>query len=154
MAIAINHKMINFTKILSVILLSCYLVTLFLEAVNFSFAQSTLPIEPTVAPATNEQPSSETTGTDRFGLGVVEGAPRGDLVDVIIKAVNWVMGIIGVVLVAMLIYGGIMYMFAGVSVGKEKAVNQGKQIITYAIIGIVIIFAAYIIAKFVIQAVG
>ncbi|MEW6408021.1 MAG: pilin [Patescibacteria group bacterium] len=145
--------MLNLSRILIVILLSCFLISLFLGAVNFSFAQQPLPTETSKTDDTNTKEDA-VTSTGRFGLEAVEGTPKGALVDVFIKIANWIMGIIGVVLVAMLIYGGIMYMFAGVSAGKEKTVSQGKQIITYAIIGIVIIFAAYIIARFVIQAVG
>lgn len=152
--------MLNLSKILSFILLSCFLITLFFGAVNFSFAQ--LPEEkPTIeekkddtAAKTEEEKTEEKTSTGDFGLGAVEGTPKGLLIDVFIKLANWLMGIVGFALVIMLIYGGIMYMFGGVSAGKEKATNQGKNIITYAIIGIVIVFAAYLIAKFVIEAVS
>lgn len=86
-----------------------------------------------------------------FGLEEVQGTPKGLTIPGILATIgNMLVGMAGFFLVVMLIYGGIVYL---TSAGNEKRVETGKNIITYAIIGIVIIFAAYLVAQFVIQAV-
>ncbi|MBN1326016.1 hypothetical protein JW977_03510 [Candidatus Falkowbacteria bacterium] len=54
--------------------------------------------------------------------------------------------ILGIAAVILIIYGGFIYMTAQ---GKEDAVKKGKNIIYYAIIGLVIIISAYAITNFV-----
>ena len=63
--------------------------------------------------------------------------------------IRWVLGIIGVLLVALLVYGGVLY---ATSAGNEKQVETGKQVLTYAIIGIVIVFSALLVSQFVVSA--
>lgn len=86
-----------------------------------------------------------------FGLEEVQGTPKGLTIPGILATIaNMLISMAGFFLVVMLIYGGIVYL---TSAGNEKRVETGKNVITYAIIGIVIIFAAYLVAQFVIQAV-
>ena len=63
--------------------------------------------------------------------------------------IRWVLGIIGVLLVALIVYGGVIY---ATSAGNQEQVDTGKRILYYAIIGVVIVFAAFIISNFVISA--
>jgi hypothetical protein len=58
-----------------------------------------------------------------------------------------VLGVIGVVSVVMLIYGGIQYSMSGGDVGK---LTQAKSTITYAIIGLIVAALAFAIVNFVI----
>lgn len=120
-------KKTNLSTAVLTFLVFCWLFNLFFGFFNFSFAQGD------------------------FGLGRVEGPPKKEVDEVIVNAANWIMGIVGVVLVAVLIYGGILYL---TSAGNEERTKLAKNVITYAIIGVVIIFAAYLIANFVISAVG
>jgi len=50
-----------------------------------------------------------------------------------------------------LVYGGILYMTSG---GSEERVKQAKNVITYAIIGLVVAILSYILVNTVIQAIG
>lgn len=61
--------------------------------------------------------------------------------------INGILGVLGIVFVIVLIYAGILYMTAA---GAEEKVAQAKRMISAALIGIVIIVAAYAISVFVI----
>lgn len=97
--------------------------------------------------------SNSNTSGGKFGTGflnqtnLIQGTPNSFIVNII----NAVTGVLGVVLIAMLVYGGALYV---TSAGNEDQVKTGKTTITYAIIGIVIVSAARIIAQFVIQSIA
>lgn len=65
--------------------------------------------------------------------------------------ISYVMGLVGILAVAALIYGGILYL---TSAGSEERVKQAKNVITYAIIGLVIAILSYVIVNAVISAIG
>lgn len=90
-------------------------------------------------------------GAGDYGLSAVTGLPKGEISDVIIRVIRYVLGLVGVVLFAMLIYGGFMYM---TSAGNEEQVKKAKNVLTYAIVGIVIIAMAFLITEFIIGALG
>ncbi|MFA6406677.1 MAG: hypothetical protein WCW34_04120 [Patescibacteria group bacterium] len=79
------------------------------------------------------------------GLG---GSNSPDLMTLVGQLIGAVMGLVGVILFGYMVYGGFRWMTAG---GNEKAVTEAQTIIRNAIIGIVIIVAAYAISNFVIQ---
>lgn len=60
--------------------------------------------------------------------------------------VGVVIGLLGVALIVLIIYGGFIWMTAG---GDTKKVEKGRDIIKNAVIGLVIVFAAYAITQFV-----
>lgn len=61
----------------------------------------------------------------------------------IIKAV---LGILGTILVVLILYSGFLWMTAG---GNEEQVGKAKKLIGNAVVGLVIILAAYTITLFV-----
>jgi len=61
--------------------------------------------------------------------------------------INIVLGILGVLLVLIIIWAGFLWM---TSAGKPDQVEKAKKMIYQAVIGLLIIFAAYAIASFVI----
>ena len=65
--------------------------------------------------------------------------------------ISGVIGFIAVVSVLYLIYGGILYL---TSSGEDKKVEDAKNTITYALIGLVITALAYAIVKLVIGCIG
>lgn len=65
------------------------------------------------------------------------------------KVVNVLLFIIGAISVIMIIVGGLRYVISG---GDSSAVNSAKNTILYAIVGLVVAFAAYAIVNFVIGA--
>jgi Na+-driven multidrug efflux pump len=82
-------------------------------------------------------------------VGEESGLPEQDLPELVARIIQWVIGIIGVVLVALFVYGGVVY---ATSIGNEERVDTGKKIMLYAIIGVVIIAIAFAVSSYVIQA--
>lgn len=84
-----------------------------------------------------------TTGTEVYGgtapdIGTFIGS------NIIVPALS----LVGVIFLVLVIYGGFLWMTAG---GTEAQVKKAKDIITAAVIGVVLIAAAYAITNFVFQ---
>jgi hypothetical protein len=60
------------------------------------------------------------------------------------------MGLLGIVAVCLILYGGFKWMTAG---GNEEQVGEAKKIIISGVIGLIIIMSAYAIATFVVGAI-
>ncbi len=60
--------------------------------------------------------------------------------------IGLVLSFVGVIFLILIIYGGISWMF---SAGNEQKVEKAKSIIINAVIGLVIVFAAYTITSFI-----
>jgi len=60
------------------------------------------------------------------------------------------LGISGVLALVAFVYGGILYMLAGVN---PKNVEKGKDLMKYAVIGLFVIFSSYAIVNFLLQTV-
>lgn len=73
---------------------------------------------------------------DPLGTGTFQG-----LFDALI---TWVLGIVGLLAVAMIVYGGFLYM---ISAGEQTKIEQAKKTITYAIIGSIIVIGSYAILE-------
>lgn len=69
---------------------------------------------------------------------------------VINQFTNIVLYIVGFISVIMLIWGGIRYIISG---GDSKKITDAKNTILYAILGLVIVFFAYAIVNFVLNAI-
>jgi type IV secretory pathway VirB2 component (pilin) len=77
------------------------------------------------------------------------GQTEGDLWKFIGQIIDIVLGVLGVLLVILIIYAGFLWM---TSQGDKDKVTKAKGIIMQAVIGLVIIFAAYALANFVLSA--
>ena len=65
-----------------------------------------------------------------------------DIAVTIVRVITWIIGIAGAVAVAMLVYGGFRYI---TSAGNEDQLELAKTVITYSIVGIIIVLIAYVI---------
>lgn len=72
-----------------------------------------------------------------------------DLVTFIGRIIKWVLGIVGVIMIALFVYGGVTY---ATSAGNEDKIETGKKIMIYTIIGVIIVALAYVLTDFIIQA--
>ncbi|MFA5270047.1 MAG: hypothetical protein WC400_00265 [Patescibacteria group bacterium] len=72
-----------------------------------------------------------------------------DIIRIIVKVGNWLLGLAGALAVVYLIYGGIMYITGG-----EKGAEKAKQMIINAVTGLVIVALASLIAQLVITTLG
>ena len=61
-------------------------------------------------------------------------------------AVKTFLSILGIIFIALMLYGGFLWMTAG---GKEEQLTKAKELIQAAVIGLIIIVAAYAISFFI-----
>ena len=67
-----------------------------------------------------------------------------DFIGLVRKIIDYFLGFLGIICIAMTIYGGFLYVTAGAAEGgNEKA----KKILTYAAIGIVVILLSFVIVN-------
>lgn len=71
--------------------------------------------------------------------------------DVIITILNWALGFVGALAVAMLIYGGFLYLTAH---GESEQQEKATKLIVQAVIGIVIILLAFSIVNIIIAGIS
>jgi hypothetical protein len=103
-------------------------------------------------PATTDESATKTIplqnplgGTPENPLGVTS-VPR--LIGNIIKTV---LAIVGALALAMFIYGGFTWLTSG---GSAEKIKKGKDILIWAVIGLVVIFASYSLVDFLLTAFG
>ena len=89
--------------------------------------------------------STDTLGTIKTKIGVDAISDLPTLIGGIIKTV---LGILGIVFVVYVVYAGYLWMTAS---GEKDKVEKSKKLLGQAVIGIVIIVAAYAISAFVID---
>ncbi len=96
-----------------------------------------------------------TLGTDSFGLNIYEGeetiSGRQSINELVADIIQLVLSFAGAVAVGFIIYGGYLYI---ASAGDEKKREAAKNILMYAVIGLVIIIVAYIIVYAVVSVIG
>ncbi|MFH1582799.1 MAG: pilin [Candidatus Falkowbacteria bacterium] len=124
--------------------LKFFIILLFLVFPIFVFAEAGNP------PAGNPPNVSATAGTVSLtnpltGTQTSEGIPT-----LLGKIINSILGIVGSLALVMFIYGGITWML---SAGNQEQVTKGKNILIWATVGIVIIFTAYALVRFVLTTV-
>ncbi|MFH1142496.1 MAG: hypothetical protein V1695_02175 [Candidatus Uhrbacteria bacterium] len=73
-----------------------------------------------------------------------------DLPTLIGSIINIALGLLGILLVVLVVYSGFLWMTAA---GSKEQVTKAKEILTRAIIGIIIVVAAYAISDYVISAI-
>jgi hypothetical protein len=97
--------------------------------------------------ATQPDPSEllQETGSEA-GFEVREEG-QSQLTSFVGRIINILLSILGVIFFVLLVYGGFLWM---TSQGNEDKVKKAKTLITDAVIGLVIILAAYAISSFVI----
>ena len=95
-------------------------------------------------PTAHAQLLGNLQATGQSGFGVSQPKSVGATVGSII---NTFLGVLGILAVVLIIYAGYLWMTAR---GNEQQVEKAKDILTQAIIGLVIILTAYAITKFVV----
>ena len=80
------------------------------------------------------------------GVQAPSAAAQGSFTDNVTRMINYFLGILGLIAVGFLIYSGILMVTAG---GNEEQIGKARKIITYAVIGIVIVLLSYTIVTFI-----
>ena len=68
----------------------------------------------------------------------------------IANIIKVVLGVVGSVALLMFVYGGFIWMIAS---GNNERVEKGKNILIWATIGLIVIFASYAMVEFIIKAI-
>lgn len=118
----------NIAKIIFIILLSFVFV---------------LPVVLAVDPSTTM--SGLDTAAEK-GYGKIPSGDMASLPSAIGKVIGVGLSLIGVLFLGLMIYGGFMWMIAR---GNEGEVTKAKDLIQAAIIGLVVVLAAYAITQFI-----
>ncbi|MBU0731727.1 pilin [Patescibacteria group bacterium] len=77
-------------------------------------------------------------------IGLGEASPE----DIVVNIINWILGILALIAVIMILVGGFKWMTAG---GNEEKVEGAKKLLIAAVIGLVIILAAWGISVYAID---
>ncbi len=105
-----------------------------------------------VAPASGAISAINNTCSDPLNANTVICKSQNDSVNTIIKAVvNTLLFLIGVAAVIVIIFGAITYTASG---GEADAIKRAKNMILYAVVGLVIAFSAYAIVNWVLKVFG
>lgn len=128
----------NFIKIFFVV------IVLFCINFNFVFAQGLLKNYTSLRDQTDK--AADEGGFNIGGFTAGEG-----LVGVISVSIKAFLGLLGIIFLILIVYGGYVWMMAR---GSEQEVEKAKNIIQRAIIGLIIIVASYVITEFVFLGLG
>ena len=80
-------------------------------------------------------------------VGSTLGLGTADLESTVIKILQWALGLLGLVAVIIIMYGGFVWLTAA---GNEEKIRKAKRILRDAVIGLVIIMLAWAIVTFII----
>lgn len=115
----------------------------------FALALPALATAPAPATATLDPWGGGAVGTDptaeslRAQTGLGDTDPR----EVAAGVINAILGFLGIIAVVIILLGGFKWMTAG---GNEDKVAEARKLIVAGVIGLIIILAAFAIARFVI----
>ncbi len=71
-----------------------------------------------------------------------------DLKETVLNIITFVLGLLGLIAVIMILYGGFVWLTAG---GNEDKVGSAKKIISAAIVGLIVILLSWAIVNFVVK---
>jgi len=103
-------------------------------------------VSPLLANAQVPDPAGTNYGLDEFST--VSIGQSSDVKIVIADIINIVLGFLGIIAVVIIIYAGFKWMTAG---GNDDQVGEARKMLVQAVVGLVIIFAAWAIASFAIE---
>lgn len=104
---------------------------------------------------------AQNTPIDRAagGLDTTAGAggwspnatPSNKINDIIASIIKTLLGLTGVIFLALMIFAGNLWMTAG---GNEDQVGKARALMVNAVIGIIVVFAAYIVTNYVVETIA
>ena len=101
-------------------------------------------VSPVFAQSAN---SNNLFGVDQVNNGLGNSLAQGDPRTIIARVINFALGFLGVIAVALILFGGFKWMTAA---GNEEKVEEAKKLLGAGVIGLIIILAAWAIATFII----
>lgn len=111
--------------------------------------------ETALAQTTSDGPLVGSAATElQGGLDIIEqplGLPKDDIRVVVARIIKIALGLVGIVMVVLIMYGGYLWMTAG---GNSDQIEKAKKVLINAAIGLVIILSAYAIVAFIMKIFG
>ena len=89
--------------------------------------------------------------SDLSAIQTNSGVGSTDLPTLVGRIINAVLGVLGLLLLVYLLYGGFLWMTSG---GDSEGVKKAKTMITNAVIGLVIITLSVVITSYVVSRLG
>jgi len=86
------------------------------------------------------------TGIEQVGTEIALGGT--DIRVMLARIIRIFLGLLGIIMVGLILYGGFIWMTAG---GDPKKVTQAKSFITNAVIGLIIILSSFAISQFILN---
>lgn len=84
-------------------------------------------------------------------LGGTLGLGSKDLKGTVITFIQWILGLLALIAVIMILYGGFVWLTAG---GNEEKVATAKKVISAAVIGLVVVLISWAIAIFAVNVIS
>jgi len=81
-------------------------------------------------------------------IGGSLGLGSADLKQTVLNIITFVLGLLGLIAVIMILYGGFTWLTAG---GNEDKIGSAKKIISAAIVGLIVILLSWAIVNFVVK---
>jgi hypothetical protein len=91
---------------------------------------------------------AQTTGTNCADGELCNPLKTDNVQELVGMVINSVLGVVGSLALLMFVYGGLTWM---TSSGSQEKVKKGRDIIIWSALGLVIVFGAYGITKFIIN---
>ena len=129
---------IGLTAITSGILLSLFL--------SFNLENITAHAEDSLSDATFDVQKNLTLDTNEQPKKYFDDEENTPIVSFILSVIDFATIIVGSIAMILLIVAGFMFMFAQ---GEQQQVDEAKDIVKYAVIGLILIFLSYLITIFV-----
>lgn len=117
-----------------------------IEKLLFLYSFTVVEAQPGFTDPNPEKPPAGGLPTEDSEGNPINLPTEGSLFSYVVDILNLILGLLGIVLVIFLLYGGFKYMFAG---GSENEVENAQNIITNAIIGIILVGLVWSFANFV-----
>ena len=89
-------------------------------------------------------PASALAAYNAPPVAIKDPGSNTDVAGIIGKVITWVLGLVGAIAVLFIIYAGILYV---TSSGNKERIEQAKQTLTYAVIGLIVIVLAGVIVN-------
>ncbi len=100
----------------------------------------------------NDQPCPQTQSQNNTNEGVSLEDPlglKGDVTGLFVRIIKALLGLVGIASLVAFVYAGFMFL---ISAGNSEQVKKAKDTMIYAVLGVFISMAAYVILSFVFQA--
>lgn len=89
--------------------------------------------------------SNDLTGSDPYGSGTSDiNVVQSDFKDAVVKGINYFLTFLGLLVVAMIIYAGVLFVTAQ---GDEKQIEKAKKMIMWSIVGMIVVMFSFAIVK-------